>query len=210
MKKGITYKQFHGEEKAREIKEKLRKANIGKKQSKETKAKRVETRRNNGKPWFSKEAKKNIGMAGTGRKSPNTIGDKNPAKRFEVRRKISEAKIRHWQDPEYIKKQMKAFNVKQNKIEKLLENILCDLFLNEYKFVGDGKFILAGKCPDFVNVNGQKKIIELYGDYWHRNDNPHSRIELFAQYGYQTLIVWEHELRNLELVKQKILEFNHE
>lgn len=32
-------------------------------------------------------------------------------------------------------------------------------------FVGIG-----GLCPDFVNCNGKKVIIELFGDYWHDLD----------------------------------------
>lgn len=113
-----------------------------------------------------------------------------------------------WQSPEYIRKQMRARGVKPNKSEAKLDNLLEKLLPNEYKFVGDGQFILAGRCPDFVNINGQKKIIELYGDYWHRNDNPQDRIDLFAGYGYQTLIIWEKELKKETLLKVKIIEFN--
>jgi len=63
--------------------------------------------------------------------------------------------------------------------------------------------------PDFININGQKKIIELYGDYWHRNDDPQDRIDLFAKYGYQTLIIWEHELKNEVELKDKLQEFSY-
>ena len=68
--------------------------------------------------------------------------------------------------------------------------------------------ILSGKIPDFVNVNGKKKLIELYGDYWHRNDNPQDRINLFKKFGWDTLVVWEKELKDEILLKEKILEFN--
>jgi len=143
-------------------------------------------------------------------------GDGNPAKRSEVRVKSSESVKKCWQVPDYVSKQMKARGVKPNQIEKQLDKLLQELLLNEYKFVGDGQFILAGKCPDFVNVNGQKKIIELYGDYWHgeertgrtKEEEEQQRIDCFAQRGYRTLIIWQHELKNLDLVKQRILEFN--
>jgi len=114
-----------------------------------------------------------------------------------------------WQDPAYVKKQMIARNVCPNKTENFLSGFFQDILLNEYKFVGDGQFILAGKCPDFVNVNGQKKIIELFGEHVHKPEEEQQRIDLFAQYGYQTLIIWYKELQNLDLVKQKVLEFNN-
>lgn len=113
-----------------------------------------------------------------------------------------------WQDPEYVKKQMKARGVKPNNVEKKLDKILQKLIPNEYKYVGAGEVIIAGKCPDFINANGQKKIIELYGDWWHRNDDPQDRVDLFAQYGYKTLVVWEKELKNIEKLKKGIMEFH--
>ncbi len=124
------------------------------------------------------------------------------------RDKISEAKKKQWKDADFIAKQMLARNVYPNKSEKLLTKLLHQLLPNEWKYVGNGQFILAGKCPDFVNVNGQKKIIELYGDYWHEPEEEEKRTNLFAKYGYQTLIIWEHELDDLESLSEKLLNFN--
>ena len=31
-----------------------------------------------------------------------------------------------------------------------------------YKFVGNGDFLIGRKCPDFININGQKIAIEVY------------------------------------------------
>lgn len=128
--------------------------------------------------------------------------------RPEVKRKHSIKQKNNWKDSEYVKKQMLARNVCKNKAEKKLEKIINKLYPNEYKFVGDGKVVIAGKCPDFINVNGQKKIIELYGDYWHRNDNPEDRKEIFKPFGYDTLIIWEHELKNIRRVGFRINKFH--
>lgn len=92
-----------------------------------------------------------------------------------------------------------------------LENLLWEMFPGQYPFVGHGDFALCGFCPDFINRE-EHKIIEMYGDYWHRfeKDDPQSlqeRIDLFAEHGYQTLIIWASELGNIEAVRQKILEF---
>ena len=129
---------------------------------------------------------------------------------IRIKAKCSAAMKRLWQDPEYIKKQMKARGCKPNKKEKLLVEILDELLPDEYKFVGDGEFILAGKCPDFLNVNGQKKIIELFGTYWHKPKEEQFRIDLFSQYGYQTLIIWENELNNPNKLEEKLTVFHNE
>jgi very-short-patch-repair endonuclease len=91
--------------------------------------------------------------------------------------------------------------------KKKTEPILNSLCPGEWKYVGDGQLIINGRCPDFVNVNGQKKIIELFGDYWHKGENPKDRIKIFEPFGYQTLVIWERELKDLKLVSDKILSF---
>ena len=127
---------------------------------------------------------------------------------------------RYWSDKEkkekHIKGIMKASQVSPNKQEIKLDEILSSLFPNQYKFVGDGEMIIGGKCPDFINVNGQKKVIELFGDFWHSKEviglpeeqHAKERIECFAQYGYQTLIIWEHELSDKRRLLLKLGNFN--
>lgn len=99
-----------------------------------------------------------------------------------------------------------------NNTEVKLDKFLQRLLPNEYKFVGNGKVIFDRLCPDFINVNGQKKIIELYGDYWHNllknKQRDMNRIKTYTKYGYETLIVWEKELKDLIELKEKILTFN--
>ncbi len=36
-----------------------------------------------------------------------------------------------------------------------------------YKYVGDGELEISGLFPDFVHERGEKKIIEVFGRYWH-------------------------------------------
>lgn len=43
--------------------------------------------------------------------------------------------------------------------------------------------------PDFVNIK-KRKVIEGFGDYWHRNDNPQDKIDSFGKFGYDCLIIW--------------------
>lgn len=187
---------------------------------------------------FSKEAKDNMSKAHiglqAGEKSPTWGKKRSKTTRDKIsktltgwfkngisikaRRKRSKLSKKLWQTPEYVRKQMATRRVLPNKPEKLLDKILQSLFFGEYKYVGDGQFILAGKCPDFVNVNGQKKIIELFGDWFHSKEcaeqrgrnyiTPQARINIFKEYGYETLIVWERELKNTEVLKESLLKFN--
>lgn len=116
---------------------------------------------------------------------------------------------------------LRAINIltKPNKPEKLLNKLLQRLLPKEYKINIKGNIMILGrKVPDFVNINGQKKIIEMYGDYWHSDkfikkhgcyeNTEKGRIKYFKKLGWETLIIWEHELKDLDKVKNRILEFN--
>ncbi len=144
----------------------------------------------------------------------------------ETKEKMSRAGKKRWQNPKYKTKQLKAImeglDFGPTKPERRLRNGLNKMFPGEYKYVGDGSFWIAGKNPDFINVNNQKKIIELFGDFWHGtkyrllafNDNSsnekheNQRIKHFAKYGFRILIVWERELKNIRQLKKKLLEFH--
>lgn len=125
------------------------------------------------------------------------------------------ANIIKWQNKEFrekiIKAIFKANNWSPNKPEKLLTKLLNKLLPNEYKFVGDGKLIVAGFCPDFVNKDNNK-IIEFFGNYWHdkteQKQRDTRRIIIYKKYSYKTLIIWEKELKDLNKVTERILEFN--
>jgi len=159
-----------------------------------------------------------------------TSGEKNPSKRIEVRKKISQklkgrsvwikgknhtekskekmSEIRKqlWQNPEYARKIL--IHHKPNKQEqKMIEIIRENNFL--FSYVGDGKFVIDGKCLDFINYNS-KRIIEVFGNYWHtkkvRNtiETEQGRKQFFAEHGFNVLVIWESELRNESQVVDKI------
>jgi len=136
-----------------------------------------------------------------------------------AREKAREVAIKCWQDPKFIAKQIKARHAFPNKLEKFLDNLLQKLLSNQWKYVGSGDFIVEGtrRNPDFVHVN-QKKIIELFGSWWHGEErtgvpneqHEQERINYFATEGYQTLIIWEYELKDVDKLIKKILKFNNE
>jgi len=142
-------------------------------------------------------------------------------KRLEVIRspesikKNRETILSLWQDPTYSQHVFEGRNITPNQVELQLQELFTSLGL-PYKFVGNGEVIIGGKSPDFIDTNGQKKIIEHFGDYWHSEEvKGHSiekevsdRIEHFLQFGFKTLIIWERELSNIGTLSQKILKFD--
>lgn len=109
---------------------------------------------------------------------------------------------------EYTRRRMGGCQMKPNRAERKLDAILQEICPDEFALnVKANIMVLGGKIPDFVNVNGRKKLIELYGDYWHRNDNPQDRIDYLRQFGWETLIIWERELKDEAKLKQKLLAF---
>lgn len=120
-----------------------------------------------------------------------------------------------WNDKEYRELQLDSiFNgnriSKPNKPEQLLINLIKENNLN-FDYVGNGKFWIKGKNynfnPDFVHKD-KKIIIELFGDYWHNREDlierDRERVETYTNCGYRLLIVWEHELIDINKVLNEI------
>ncbi len=101
----------------------------------------------------------------------------------------------------------KSLHMRPNRAEQALFVLLEKLSPGDWKYVGDWEFVLAGKNPDFVNINGKKQIVELFGDYWHKGEDPAERIALFREFGYETLVVWEAELKDLTRLTERVGEF---
>lgn len=47
--------------------------------------------------------------------------------------------------------------------------------------------------PDF-KVNGQDKVIEIFGNYWHTKENEKFRISQWKSVGLKCLVIWEKDL----------------
>lgn len=151
-------------------------------------------------PWnigksLSEEHKRNVSESLKGKKCSE-----------EKKKKISRSLKGHPVSKETLKK---IFNLtKPNKAEQKLFELVEDIFPDEYRLNIKGDIlILGGKIPDIVNVNGRKRLIELYGDFYHKGDNPQKRIDYFKQFGWNTLIVWGHELKDIDLLKIKLQTF---
>lgn len=90
-----------------------------------------------------------------------------------------------------------------NKKEVELLCLLDKLKPNQWKYVGGGDILIGRKNPDFINIDGEH-VLEFFGNYWHTGENPQDRIDHFAKYGYICHVIWESELKNINVLYQKL------
>lgn len=214
-----------------ETKQRISKASIDRQSAKilsspEVRAKAVETRKakgnykawNKGKSWaievktkFS-ESKKKSGI------SPQTYYTSE----IEERRRSRSQTFKHrWKDPKSrlkLLRHLEKLNTasgtqKPNKAESYLLTILHRNFPGEWEYTGNGKVILNGMIPDFFNCNDRKMVIELFGDYWHTQKvkgwkaTELGRIMGYNMLGIKCLVIWEHELKQEDMVIEKVKRF---
>ncbi len=123
----------------------------------------------------------------------------------KTKQKLSEIRVKQWQSEEYIKSWLKGKNRHPNKLELLVLEALQKIQPNEWKYNGNFEqgVMIGGMIPDFVNVNGEKKVIEVFGDYWHDDEQikmswkrtEFGRKAAYAQLGYTCIVLWEKDLR---------------
>lgn len=191
--KGVKNIDLFGEKKAKEISKKISESNEGRTLSKEQ-IEQIKIRmKGEGNHMFGKKHKKN---------SKDIMKQK--------------AKLR-FKNPDFLNKWVASITNKElNKPEKFLNDLLTNLFNNEYKFVGNYSMWIGGKNPDFINKK-RKKIIEYFGNWWHserRTGIPEKledkqRENHFEKFGYDVIIIRERHLKNIENLKIKLKEFNN-
>lgn len=100
---------------------------------------------------------------------------------------------------ERLKKILKRISLRPTSLEKKFQDIVSKYNL-PYKYVGDGSFILGGKCPDFINTNNEKIAIEVYApifkewsfktvENWKRK-----RLKLFKSFGWKIIFFEDKEV----------------
>jgi len=131
--------------------------------------------------------------------------------------------IERWKDPTYreemVKRLRKASFTRPTKPEQRIIDITQEYNL-PYQYTGDGLVILFGLNPDFMNSNGAKKIIEIFGVAFHdpsitfRAEVPliqqeEYRKAIFASLGFDCLVLWDKEMERLsdEEIAQRIRRF---
>ncbi len=175
----------HRQPMSEETKEKIRMAKIGKSCP------------------HTKEWNQKIGYAGRKVKHTWLIGLK---KSEETIAKLKQSNKEWWSNPYNAEKRFREMQRKPTRPELMVLNFLNRAFPKEWKYVGDGKFWIDGKNPDFINYK-KKVIIEFDGIYWHkeRKDQDKIRNSIYAMHGYLTLSINENDLAlGYEHVKKKV------
>ena len=120
----------------------------------------------------------------------------------EYRKQISEKMKERWKDPEFINKFLKSQNTSPNKPEQMINLITSEIvqftgnrsFWRTLKIKDEnGQEKTKHKNPDF-KVRGQRKVIEVFGNYWHRGDEAEKWHEAWEKIGYKLLIIWENDI----------------
>ncbi len=129
------------------------------------------------KPDFLARSNMSRGQKGK-RVPPKTTAQKEHIRQIQLAQRdmYVQKATKQWQNPEIREKQVKAIlegsHIRPTKAEFDL-NVLIELACpKQYKYTGNGQVIIGGMSPDFTNTNGQKKVIEMFGDHWHQGQNP--------------------------------------
>jgi len=100
-------------------------------------------------------------------------------------------------------KQTTQFLVRPTRPEKMFMGLVKEFKL-PYDYVGNGKFWIGNLNPDFICVNS-KKVIEIFGDYWHNprlnkyckeNRTEQGRKKAFEENGYACIVLWEKDFNS--------------
>jgi len=94
-------------------------------------------------------------------------------------------------------------NTRPTSLEKTIIDTIKKYNL-PYKYTGDGSFWIGRKNPDFININGEKICIEVYANWCHPKNYEEIRAKHFAKYGWKTIFINQDEIKNENLVVEKI------
>jgi hypothetical protein len=197
-----------GKQISEETRKKMREAqkgekghNFGKHLLEETRRKMSEAQKGNKKSLGKHPSER------TRRKMSEAQLGKHPSE--ETRQKLRETTKKNWRDPNFVKKVFDGLNAKPNGLEKKVGTILQKHLPEQYAYNGDFScgITIGGKIPDFVNVNGEKVVIEVFGP-WHDekhmraiygDDISWKRTEFgtkahYSQFGYKCVVFWQEEI----------------
>lgn len=98
-----------------------------------------------------------------------------------------------------------VFQNHHTKPERIFEQI-CKKHNLPFKYTGDGSFWIGKNPsinPDFVECDGKKIVIEVFGDYWHspllnrglkENRTLPYRKRILKKYGWKLIVFWDTDL----------------
>ena len=160
---------------------------------------------------ITEEHRKNLSASCMGR--PGHVGKANGM----FGRKMSEQEKEDRYDEiwynlliEGIQNSKRNYSLKKTNIEIEVEKFLILHDPGHWQFTGHRTFWVKfhakrKKNPDFTSFK-QKKIIEVFGSYWHQDPSEESYIvREYAKCGWECLVIWDHDLKHQ--YSTKIYEF---
>jgi len=123
---------------------------------------------------------------------------------LEAKKKNSKSHIELWKDPEYAKKILHR-RIPSGPEQEFI--CISDRFYFAFDFVGDGTLVIDGKNPDFVSLKDDRKLIEIWGEYFKKGRNPKDLIDFYKVRGYECLVIYASELKHLEKIINRVREF---
>lgn len=151
--------------------------------------------------------------------STNRIKENNPNWQGGKLMVCPECGTEFWMLPRHIEQGRKYCSLKcarkhfkfpkhHTKPELIFQN-MCKKNNLHFKYVGDGSLWIGKKGekqlnPDFIEANGQKVIVEVFGDYWHSPLlRPQMREEMqlnyrkrhYKKYKWHSIFLWESDLK---------------
>jgi very-short-patch-repair endonuclease len=174
--------------------------NKGRKASEETRAKLSAMRRGKPKWWASMKGKKLSAEARAKISASNRKRIYSEATKLKI--KLSALSRRDYyvtamrkrrNSPGFEKLLHKARLARPNKLESQVQAFLDAHRPGLWRY-NPGNLIIDRLVPDFVNTK-KRFVLEVFGDYWHRGENPAVRIQRYKKHGYRCVVVWENDFR---------------
>ena len=134
------------------------------------------------------------------KKNPDAIlrGPKNPmygkTLSAEQKERIRKTSKKNWEDPEYVRRCLKATEKRPTTPEKLFDEMTPD----KIRYVGNHAYWRTfpngrHRNPDF-KVTGENKVIEVWGKHWHEGEDPKELINQYQEVGLDCLVFWDYEI----------------
>ena len=195
-----------GQHPSEETKQKISNAMRGEKNHKYGKHHSKETRKK-----ISEVLKKRGGGFGGKHHSAETLKKMSDIKERKKASQITKAKLREIRKHRKIPKH-------HTKPELIFEQI-CKKHNLPFKYTGDSTFWIHNINPDFVECNGKKIAVEIFGDYWHspllnyklkEKSTLTYRKKILKKYGWELIVLWESDLKREDVEDFVLLQLNEE
>jgi len=96
---------------------------------------------------------------------------------------------------EWIRVHLRRRKWQMTGIEMIVAEYLERVYPAQWKYNGcrDCGVIIDGKTPDFININGQKIVLEVFGRYWHKKSEVKPLKAHYKKFGFDCGIIWEED-----------------